>query len=202
MSKVGANNPNWRGGMIEKSCVICSRSFRVKPVNRNARHCSLQCVGIGQRGRKLKSRKVQQSCVVCGAAFPVEPSRLTRRLCCSASCSSQYRAQIRTGAGNPNWAGGVSRLPYPWNFRRISRAVIERDGHRCQNPDCPGTDRRLTTHHINYDKSDCRADNLICLCSACNSRANFDRPKWQSFYSTAVQALAKKHGGGWKVELF
>ncbi len=68
----------------------------------------------------------------------------------------------------------------------------------CQNPDCGGRDPRLTARHIDYDKSNCDPGNLIALCSACNSKANFGREKWQAFY----EALAKKAGGGWEVENF
>ena len=74
------------------------------------------------------------------------------------------------GDGNPNWSGGLSRFPYPWDFRETSKKVIERDGFICQNPGCDGTDERLTTHHINYDKQDCRQENLICLVQAVTRR--------------------------------
>jgi hypothetical protein len=76
MSKVGPNNPNWKGGLIEKSCAICSGSFSVKRVNSNARHCSLKCAGIAQRGVPKKSRKIEQRCAVCDLGFMVEPSRI------------------------------------------------------------------------------------------------------------------------------
>jgi hypothetical protein len=67
----------------------------------------------------------------------------------------------------------------------------------------------MTTHHINYEKQDCRDDNLIALCSACNSKANFGRARWQAVYTDilsfrfkAVKARAKRDGGGWIEEVF
>jgi len=42
-------------------------------------------------------------------------------------------------------------------------------------------------HHINYDKKDCRPENIIKLCSSCNSLANFDREWWESFYKEIMR---------------
>jgi 5-methylcytosine-specific restriction endonuclease McrA len=199
MSKAGANNPNWKGGLIDKTCEICALAFKVKPVRSHARFCSLQCVGVSQRGRAGPSKqKVEKSCPVCRSSFAVLPSRIDRNRTCSVSCARQ----LRRGSGNPNWNGGLSRLPYPHDFGRTSRRIIERDEGRCHNPDCAGTDQRMTTHHINYDKQDCRDENLIALCSSCNSKANFGREGWQQFYSEAVKARAKRDGGGWSEEAF
>jgi hypothetical protein len=194
----GSSNPNWKGGLVAKTCLACSSDFQVKPARADAKFCSMQCVGVSQRGRVLPARsRTTKRCAICSVEFTRPTAHATRIECCSRRCGGILRARRQGGPGNPNWRGGLSRLPYPWNFRSISRAVIERDGS-CLNPECPGHDPRLTAHHIDYDKQNCAWDNLITLCSACNSKANFDRPKWQRFYA----ALAKKHGGGWAREEF
>lgn len=175
----------------------------------------MKCVGVSQRGR-VKTENVKREvkeCVTCGAPYSVPSAHAHRYYCCSRSCSYVRRSALSKGDRNPNWTGGLSRLPYPWNFNETSRRIIARDGARCRNPGCLGKDKRLTTHHINYDKQECGDNNLICLCSSCNSRANFGREKWQQFYQelladmypfrfVAIQAKAKKDGGGWAVEEF
>ncbi len=185
----GDKNPNWKGGKIEKVCSVCGRQYQVKRANSSSRFCSLQCVGISQRGKTVNRelKRVLKICCVCGSSFSVFLSHEKRHKCCSKQCSNIMRSSLMKGEGNPNWSGGLSRLPYPWDFRETSKRVIERDGFTCQNPGCDGTDKRLTTHHINYDKQDCRQENLICLCSSCNSKANFCRHKWQKFYESLMK---------------
>lgn len=178
----GQLNPNWKGGPISKTCVICSKVYVVKRPQAKSRFCSLQCVGVSQRGVGKTRTSVQKICVVCSKTYTVYKSHKDRHHCCSMTCSYQRRSWITKDDKNPNWAGGVSRRPYPHHFYRVSRQVIARDGYQCKNPLCRLNDRRLTTHHINYDKDDLRQENLICLCSSCNSRANFGRERWIEFY--------------------
>lgn len=192
----GAANPNWKGGKLNKLCRTCGGPFQVRRGRPEAAFCSMRCVGISQRGRpgidgqagmvRKRPKTIFKSCEVCSTEYAVFRSHAHRHHCCSKACSAKRRAPLSSGAKNPNWSGGLSRLPYPWNFREISKTIIQRDGHKCQNPDCAGTDPRLTAHHINYQKLDCRPENLITLCSACNSKANFGRERWQAFYSIIV----------------
>lgn len=188
----GSKNPKWRGGLIKKTCEVCASEYEVKPVHRASRFCSMRCVGISQRGKpripEEQRRQVEMSCEICAASYWVPTSHSARYHCCSKRCSHARRSQITKGSANPSWAGGVSRLPYPWNFKEISRSIIARDGARCQNPGCTGVDKRLTTHHVDYNKSNCAPSNLICLCSACNSKANFGRAKWAAFYQELLRA--------------
>lgn len=211
----GDRNPNWKGGLIDKTCQQCGKAYAVKRVHAGSKFCSLQCVGVSQRGSGTsKGRTVTKVCEVCSKEFAVFASHESRFHCCSKACSHQRRAAITAGEANPNWLGGMSRHGYPWDFRAISKAIIERDGSKCMNPTCRGEDARLTAHHIDYDKSNCSPSNLICLCSSCNSRANFNRSDWQALYSgmiaadlypfefIAVRKQPKKAGGGFVEEHF
>lgn len=59
---------------------------------------------------------------------------------------------------------------YPDNWVEISKVVIEESERTCQ--DCGRSDRDfdiiLTTHHLDYDPSNNKRDNLVCLCQGCH----------------------------------
>jgi hypothetical protein len=40
---------------------------------------------------------------------------------------------------------------------------------------------------INYNKKDCRPDNLINICRSCYSSANFDRDWYKMWYQTIIK---------------
>lgn len=191
----GHANPNWRGGPILKSCEVCNRTFTVRRGRAAARFCSLQCTGVFQKGRPKRKRAdlAHVVCRECHTAFTIPKSHLERKKCCSAECQRAFRKRLMTHDGNPNWRGGISRLPYPYEFRHVRLIVLKRDDFQCQGPSCEGGDKRLTAHHINYIKADCREQNLITLCSTCNSKANFDRDWWQGFYQHLMRL---RHGEG------
>ena len=205
MNVAGEKKPRRSGGLVAKVCSVCNSEYFVKKCHSKSKFCSLKCVGVSQRGRKRKSeRTVAIECETCGEVFFVFKSHAHKWHCCSKKCSHKRRSALVSGSQNPNWNGGLSRMPYPWNFKSISREIIDRDGAKCQNPYCDGNDGRLTAHHIDYNKQNCADVNLITLCSACNSKANFKRPYWQSLYAgiIAVKPIAKRDGGGWSEERF
>ena len=102
----------------------------------------------------------------------------------------QKMSAKRKGGNHWNWKGGITADPYGTDFqnREFRTMIFERDGFKCQNPDCRGTCRGLRRHHINYDKMDCAADNLITLCQSCNMRANQNRKWHEAFYGSLVLA--------------
>lgn len=110
-----------------------------------------------------------------------------------------YREE-RTGENNGNWKGGIACESYckDWTFPEFKEIIKERDGYKCQNPDCWGKSKRLDVHHINYIKKDCHPLNLITLCASCNSRANGSKEKprdyWQELY-TNIQNMTCDKGG-------
>ena len=89
---------------------------------------------------------------------------------------------------NPNWKGGISCEPYCQDWTKILKDFIkERDGNRCLNPDCWRNIHKLSVHHIDYNKKNCEPQNLITLCTSCNSRANKDRNWHKSWYKAIIK---------------
>lgn len=91
--------------------------------------------------------------------------------------------------GNPNWKGGIACEPYcdVWLDKDFKESIKQRDGYKCMNPYCSGKHKRLSIHHIDYDKKNCNPNNLITLCVSCNSRANKDT-KWHRAWYQAIMA--------------
>ncbi len=78
---------------------------------------------------------------------------------------------------NPEISGEEYQKGAQYGFFNIREAVLFRDGHKCQNPDCKNTDKEkiLQVHHIMYKNTYGGTDNpsnLITLCSKCHTSAN------------------------------
>jgi len=66
--------------------------------------------------------------------------------------------------------------------KEYKESIKERDGYKCQNSSCRNMSKRLSIHHIDYGKKNCKPNNLITLCTSCNVRANSKRDYWFCFY--------------------
>lgn len=100
---------------------------------------------------------------------------------------SKYFSLNRMGKRNPNWTDGKSKEPYALEFNDELREFIrKRDRFICQNINCGISQkeclRKLTIHHIDYDKKNNDPINLIALCASCNSKVNFNRKYWKNYY--------------------
>jgi len=129
---------------------------------------------------RWKKDKIR-NCIDCGKVI----TRWTAKRC--QSCS-------RLKEKNPNWAGGISKFGYSFEFNdTLKDSIRKRDDYICQN--CSMTQEEhfivygddLHVHHIDYNKNNCVQENLITTCKQCNSRANFNRGYWQEFYSNKIR---------------
>jgi hypothetical protein len=94
----------------------------------------------------------------------------------------------QTQEKNPNWRGGISfGKVYCANWRELTNQLKEYYKH-CQNPRCTTPSKRLTTHHIDYNKKNCLPGNLIVLCNSCNIKANYNRALNEKYYRELKEA--------------
>lgn len=99
------------------------------------------------------------------------------------------------GENNPAWKGGMSFEPYTIEFNDELKELIRlRDGFRCQLCSCPQEEnlRKLAIHHIDYIKKNCNLSNLISLCMSCHTKTQFNRSKWQEYFTNKLTKRVKK----------
>ena len=103
------------------------------------------------------------------------------------------------GEENSSWRGGNSFEPYSPDFNTMIKWKIKkRDNCTCQL--CGKTEGeemekygcKLAVHHIDYDKKNSSAENLITLCKVCNNKVNLNRQYWKAQFQ---DKLMKFHSG-------
>lgn len=98
----------------------------------------------------------------------------------------------RVGSLHHNWQGGKSFEPYPPDFnQQLKDRIRVRDNFICQLCGVPELecDERLSIHHIDYDKENCKENNLISLCGKCNPKVNFNREYWAKYFQKTMQGV-------------
>ncbi len=113
---------------------------------------------------------------------------------------SQANKGILTGKNNPNWNDGSSFEYYSSDWtNELKESIRKRDNYECQN--CGMTEEEhlivwgevLHVHHIDYNKKNCKSDNLVSVCLSCNIRANSNRNYWKELYQNKIiEILSKK----------
>jgi len=111
----------------------------------------------------------------------------TKKRMSEAARGRRHPSYSRQGDKHPNWRGGISFEPYAAEFNtRNKRWIRERDGLRCQL--CGGLQngRNHAVHHIDYNKKNNEAGNLITLCNSCNGKVNFNRGYWMGLFEGMI----------------
>ena len=95
-----------------------------------------------------------------------------------------------SGEKHPAWKGGISFEPYSLEFsKQIKELIRSRDGYKCQKCGCLEIEegKKLSIHHIDYQKENCLPENLISLCNRCNLKVNINRKKWTKYFQNKLQ---------------
>ena len=141
-------------------------------------------------------------CAYCGKEKRLMPHQnkasRTKTFYCNNKCRAKHWEQIMIGENNPNWLGGINFEPYDPAFnKQLKEFIRRRDGYQCQ---LCGTKKNKVSyghntfivHHIDYNKKNSVPENLITLCSACNSKVNYNRDIWKEHFQRLV---AERKGG-------
>jgi hypothetical protein len=84
-----------------------------------------------------------------------------------------------SGFNSKSWLGGKSFEKYglDWN-KRLRNNVRKRDNFICKLCGIKQGKKKLSVHHIDYNKKNNNLNNLICLCNSCHIKTNFNREYW------------------------
>ncbi len=116
-------------------------------------------------------------------------------------CLKCYKdLELYKGVTASNYIHGEGNLPYSLNFSsKLKLKIRIRDSFTCQNCNIEENEHKLlygavlTIHHIDYDKLNCKEENLITICKKCNSTANGNRNYWEKYYKELIQVKVLGH---------
>jgi len=89
---------------------------------------------------------------------------------------------------NPAWKGGIYKEQkyiekYDFGFvESLKELVRKRDKYTCQICKISQRElkRKLSVHHIDYNKKNNSPENLITLCKYCHGKTNYNRITWKN----------------------
>lgn len=100
------------------------------------------------------------------------------------------------GEKHPNWQGGISFEEYGADFTdELKDKIRQRDLYRCRYCGSAGyEDKKLSVHHIDYNKKNNSEDNLITLCDNCHTKTNFNRKEWMIILKNLLKTKPRYNG--------
>jgi len=97
---------------------------------------------------------------------------------------------------HPNWNNGSSFAPYSIDFtKKLKEKIRERDNYKCkicgltEKENLKLYNKKLNVHHVDYDKQNCKEDNLISLCSSCHMKTHYNREKWTKLFKNKTEEI-------------
>jgi len=172
---------------MKKNCLDCH-----KEISEDAQRCS-HCAKIGELNHHFKNYP-KVYCIDCNKELSKRAYYWKHKRCYSCA----RKEVLKDPRNHPNYRDGSSFEKYPQEFTdKLKESIRKRDNYECQN--CNMTEEEhltvigkvLEVHHIDYNKQNCKEDNLITLCCGCNTRANYNRSYWQEFYTNKIKQIER-----------
>jgi hypothetical protein len=165
-----------------ESCSVCNEDHISRIFSK---YCSISCMNVETK-KEIKLSQDHKNKIGLSCKGNKHTNDTKRKI-------SESHMGIHSGDKNPNWKGGISIEPYcvTWLDKEFKEFIFERDNYKCQNPSCWNKSKRLIRHHIDYDKKNCKPDNIITLCNSCNIRANTNREYWKEIYKNIINERGK-----------
>ena len=106
----------------------------------------------------------------------------------------EHRKKISKAHGGEKsslWRGGVENIQgyTPLFSKQLKERIRVRDNFHCRICGIPELEckKRLAIHHIDYNKHNCKVDNLISLCQSCHNKTNLKRKFYKSLLSKEMR---------------
>jgi len=171
--RIGEKAINWKGGLPH--CMDCGKKLST--------HYSKRCEECNHKFHSRekhwnwKGGKRHNYCIDCGKEINLYKNAKRCRSCAS------------VGEKNGRWQGGKSFEEYSLEWtKELKEQIRKRDNYTCQKcgkiqeQEFRKEGRKLSVHHIDYNKKNCSPENLITLCRRCHSKVNNARIWWQGFF--------------------
>jgi DNA-directed RNA polymerase subunit RPC12/RpoP len=187
-----SNTPNWKDGKysIINECMDCSKIISSEAIRCHS--CALKELYKNPKNHPKYKDGIslkKANCIDCGK----EVSDCRHKRC--QKCHQEYVTlliidkKLLKGKNHPNWHGGISKYGYPYIFNlELKESIRKRDGYICQL--CNKKAKHV--HHIDYNKQNCKKNNLITLCHKCNIRVNYNRSNWIKYFKKLINKILRR----------
>ena len=181
-----------------RQCIDCkemiwNNAIRCHSCENKRRHHLGILNSKGENNPFFKER-VKVNCSYCNEILEKNPYRIiiTKNFFCNEEHFYLWKKEHIKGINNPNWKDGSSIGEYGEDFDNDLREHIRfRDNYKCQICGCSQLEngKQLDVHHIDYDKKNCKTNNLISLCRICHMKTNGHRKYWINYFSTKKEEI-------------
>lgn len=151
-------------------CYSCNSKYRLSQSNQ-----------FGKNNPNWKNRIIKVNCEICNKSFTRKISNILNHIFCSQVCYNKHKSDRMIGIKNINYKHGEGNFPYPLEFNyNLKQEIRERDNFICKS--CGINEKlhlklfneKLSIHHLDFNKSNCKKNNLITVCRKCNTKLNFN----------------------------